>query len=192
MSNMLKREARIVFKEKRMALSEKERVKLDDLLLIQFQTAELPFIESLLTYWPIEENHEPNTHLFTEFMRFRNPEMKICYPKSNFAGGYMQAVITDIDTPFSKTVLNILEPQSNDIISPGNIDMVFVPLLAFDKMGIRLGYGKGFYDKWLAGCRPDCIKIGFSYFEPIEAIDDRNEFDVPLDISITPHNVYVF
>jgi 5-formyltetrahydrofolate cyclo-ligase len=128
---MLKREARIIFKEKRMALSEKERVKLDDLLLIQFQTADLPFIDSLLTYWPIEENHEPNTHLFTEFMRFRNPEMKICYPISNFAGGYMQAVITDIDTPFSKTVLNILEPQSNDIISPGDIDMVFVPLLAW-------------------------------------------------------------
>ena len=101
-------------------------------------------------------------------------------------------MITDIDTPFSKTVLNILEPQSNDIIAPGEIDMVFVPLLGFDKKGFRLGYGKGFYDKWLADCRPDCIKIGFSYFEPIEAIDDRNEFDVPLDISITPHNVYVF
>ena len=104
----------------------------------------------------------------------------------------MQAVATDIDTPFSKTVLNILEPQSNEIMSPGEIDMVFVPLLAFDKNGFRLGYGKGFYDKWLADCRPDCIKIGFCYFEPIEAIDDRNEFDVPLDISITPHNVYVF
>ncbi|HZI52874.1 MAG TPA: 5-formyltetrahydrofolate cyclo-ligase [Chitinophagaceae bacterium] len=189
---MLKREARIIFKEKRMALSEKERVKLDDLLLIQFQTAEIPFIESLLTYWPIEENNEPNSHLFTEFMRFRNPEMKICYPKSNFTVGYMQAVITDIDTPFSKTVLNILEPQSNEIMTPGEIDMVFVPLLGFDKNGFRLGYGKGFYDKWLADCRDDCIKIGFSYFEPIESIDDRNEFDVPLDISITPDNVYVF
>jgi 5-formyltetrahydrofolate cyclo-ligase len=189
---MLKREARIVLKGKRMALSEKERVKLDDLLLIQFQTAELPFIGSLLTYWPIEENNEPNTHLFTEFMRFRNPEMKICYPKSDFAGGTMQAAVTDIDTPFSKAVLNILEPQSNEIMEPGEIDMVFVPLLGFDKNGFRLGYGKGFYDKWLAGCRPDCIKIGFSYFEPIASIDDRNEFDVPLDISITPHNVYVF
>ena len=74
-----------------MALSEKERVKLDDLLLIQFQSAELPFIESLLTYWPIEENNEPDTHLFTEFLRFRNPEMKVCYPKSDFASGSMQA-----------------------------------------------------------------------------------------------------
>jgi 5-formyltetrahydrofolate cyclo-ligase len=62
---MLKKEARKIYKEKRMALSENERVKLDDLLLIQFQSAELPFIESLLTYWPIEENNEPDTHLFT-------------------------------------------------------------------------------------------------------------------------------
>ncbi len=82
---MLKKEARKLYKEKRLALSEKERVKLDDLLLIQFQSAELPFIESLLTYWPIEENQEPDTHLFTEFLKFRNPEMKVCYPVSDFS-----------------------------------------------------------------------------------------------------------
>lgn len=189
---MLKKETRKIYKEKRMALSEKERVKLDDLLLIQFQSTELPFIESLLTYWPIEENNEPGTHLFTGFLRFRNPELIVCYPKSDFASGSMQAVMTGSDTPFTKTVLNIFEPGSNDIARPGDIDMVFVPLLAFDKNGCRVGYGKGFYDKWLAGCRADCIKVGFSYFEPIESIDDRNEFDVPLNLCITPHNQYVF
>lgn len=189
---MLKKEARKIYKEKRLNLSEKERVKLDDLLLIQFQSAELPFIESLLTYWPIEENNEPDTHLFTEFLRFRNPELKVCYPKSDFATGTMQAALTDIDTPFTKTELNIFEPQSNDMLTPGEIDMVFVPMLAFDEKGFRVGYGKGFYDRWLAHCRADCIKIGFSYFEPITSLDDRNEFDVPLNISITPHNLYVF
>src|SRR5436190_8109359 len=107
---MLKKEARKIYKEKRMALSENERVKLDDLLLIQFQSAELPFIESLLAYWPIEENNEPDTHLFTEFLRFRNPELLVCYPKSDFVSGSMQAVLTGIDTPFTKTVLNIFEP----------------------------------------------------------------------------------
>jgi 5-formyltetrahydrofolate cyclo-ligase len=189
---MLKREARKIYKEKRLALSENERVKLDDLLLIQFQSAELPFIGYLFTYWPIEENNEPDTHLFTEFLRFRNPELIVCYPKSDFVSGSMQAAITDIDTPFAKTVLNIFEPGSNDIIVPEEIDLVFVPLLAFDKNGYRVGYGKGFYDKWLAGCRPDCIKAGFSYFEAIESVDDRNEFDVPLNLCITPHNQYVF
>ena len=189
---MLKNEARKLYKEKRMALSEKERVKLDDLLLIQFQSAELPFIESLLTYWPIEENNEPDTHLFTGFLKFRNPEMRTCYPVSDFSTGIMYAAITDIDTPFTKTELNIFEPQSNEFLPAADIDMVFVPLLAFDKNGFRIGYGKGFYDKWLAGTRPDCIKVGFSYFEPIETIEGLHEFDLPLDLCITPHNVYVF
>lgn len=189
---MLKKEARKSFKEKRLALAEKERVKLDDLLLIQFQSAELQFIESLLAYWPIEENNEPDTHLFTEFLKFRNPEIKVCYPVSDFTTGIMHAAVTDIDTPFTKTELNIFEPQSNEFLSAAEIDMVFVPLVAFDKNGFRVGYGKGFYDKWLAGCRTDCIKIGFSYFEPVDAIKDLHEFDLPLNLCITPYNVYVF
>lgn len=167
-------------------------LKWNDLLLIQFQGADLPFLESLLTYWPIEENNEPDTHLFTEFLKFRNPELKVCYPKSNFETLSMQAVLTDIDTPFTKTELNIFEPAANEILLAQDVDLVFVPLLAFDKKGYRIGYGKGFYDKYLAQCRPDCIKVGFSFFEPIERIDDSNEFDVPLDICITPQNQYVF
>ena len=71
------------------------------------------------------------------------------------------------------------------------IDMVFVPLLIFDKQGYRVGYGKGFYDKYLAQCRVDCLKVGFSYFEPIE-IEGTREFDVPLNLCITPNSIYVF
>lgn len=189
---MQKINARQLYREKRMALSEQERVKLDDLMLIRFQTADLPFIVSLLSYWPIEENNEPDTHLFTEFLKFRNPEVKVCYPVTNFTTGVMKAVATDIDTAFTKHDLNIFQPDRGEILRPEELDMVFVPLLIFDKRGYRVGYGKGFYDKYLAGCRKDCIKVGFSYFEPVDAIDGRHEFDVPLDLCITPHNVYVF
>ena len=175
-----------------MALSEQERSKLDDLLLIQFQTAPIPFVSSLLSYWPIEENNEPDTHQHTGFLKFRNPELKVCYPVSDFHTGLMQAVITDIDTPFTKHELNIHEPDRGEPLEPMELDMVFVPLLAFDQEGYRVGYGKGFYDRYLSACADDCIKIGFSYFEPIDKIDDRDEFDIPLDICITPHNMYVF
>jgi 5-formyltetrahydrofolate cyclo-ligase len=189
---MLKKEARKLYKEKRLGLSEPERSKLDDLLLIQFQTAALPFLYTVLSYWPIEENHEPNTHLFAEYLRFRNPELKIAYPVSDFASMVMTAVAVDIDTPFTKKELNIYEPAEGEVISSGSIDMAIIPLLAFDTRGYRIGYGKGFYDKYLAGCREDCIKTGFCYFEPVERIDDCNEFDVPLDLCITPQTVYVF
>lgn len=175
-----------------MSLSPSEKMKLDDLLLIQFQSAALPFIDAVLTYWPIEENNEPDTHLFTEFLKFRNPEMRTCYPVADFATGIMKAVATDIDTPFVKTALNIFEPQGSEFLPATEIDLVFVPLLAFDKNGFRVGYGKGFYDKWLAETRGDCVKVGFSYFEPVDGITGLHEFDLPLDLCITPQNVYVF
>ena len=189
---MTKDETRALYREKRMKLSEAERTKLDDLMLIRFQTAGLPFLHAMLNFWPIEENNEPNTHLFTDYLRFTNPEMRICYPVADFEERRMQAIATDIDTAFMTTVHHIVQPQSGEPVPPQELDLVFVPLLAFDEAGYRLGYGKGFYDIYLAHTRPDCIKVGFSYFEPLPAIPDRHEFDVPLDLCITPQSLYVF
>jgi 5-formyltetrahydrofolate cyclo-ligase len=189
---MLKREARAIYREKRMTISAEEAMKLDDLLLIRFQSVELPFLHSVLSYWPIEENNEPNTHLITEFLRFRNPEMKITYPVADFNTMTMTALAVDIDTAFTKKELNIYEPQQGDPVPAEEIDLVIVPLLAFDKSGYRVGYGKGFYDKYLAGCRPDCIKAGLCYFDPIDRLEDVDEFDVPLNLCITPQHVYAF
>ncbi|HJS54909.1 MAG TPA: 5-formyltetrahydrofolate cyclo-ligase [Chitinophagaceae bacterium] len=189
---MRKSEARKLYKEKRKALSAPERAKLDDLLLIQLQTIQLPFITFLLSYWPIEENHEPGTHLFTDYLEFKNPELIICYPKSNFPDHIMQAVQTNDDTRFRKNQYNLYEPEDGIVVNPAGIDMIFVPLLSFDKKGFRIGYGKGFYDRYLSQCRSECLKIGFSYFGPLDSIDDTNEFDVPLNLCVTPTAVYVF
>lgn len=189
---MRKSAARKLFRERRTALTAAERIKLDDLLLIQLQTIDLPFITFLLSYWPIEDNHEPNTHLFTDYLEFKNPELIVCYPKTDFTNNAMQALQTDDDTRFRKNQYGIYEPEEGNAVNPPGMDMVFVPLLAFDKRGYRVGYGKGFYDRYLQQCRPDCIRIGFSYFEPITLIEDRSEFDVPLNLCVTPDTVYVF
>ena len=189
---MLKKDARKLFRDKRNALTETEKLKADDLLLIQFQTVDLPFLQAAFSYWPIEENNEPNTHLFTEFLRFRNPEIKLAYPVSDFATRTMTAIAVDIDTDFTKRELDIFEPDEGEPLLPEELDLVMIPLLAFDITGNRVGYGMGFYDKYLAGCREDCIKVGFSYFEPLDIISDCTEFDVPLNLCITPQNVYVF
>jgi 5-formyltetrahydrofolate cyclo-ligase len=189
---MLKKELRNLFREKRNNLSPQERIKLDDLLLIQFQKATIPFITTLFSYWPIEENNEPNTHLITDYLEFLNPDLKIAYPKSDFMLDEMIAVTVDAATEFVQNEHAIYEPETGNVMDASEIDMILVPLLAFDKKGYRVGYGKGFYDKYLADCRKDCIKIGFSYFDPIEQITDKLDFDVPLDLCITPQSVYVF
>ena len=189
---MLKAEARKSYKERRKALSVTERVRLDDLLLIQLQKVQLPFITFLLSYWPIEQNHEPDTHLFTDYLEFQNPDLIICYPKSNFQDQTMESVQTNDDTRFRKNGYDVYEPEDGVVVNPAGIDMIFVPLLSFDKKGFRVGYGKGFYDRYLSQCRKECLKIGFSYFEPLDAIDDTSEFDVPLNLCVTPTTVYVF
>ncbi len=189
---MNKNELRKLFRKKRNALTAAEQAKLNDLLLIQFQKANLPFITTLLSYWPTDENKEPNTHLFTDYLEFKNPELLVAYPKTDFFIDEMVAVLTDAETNFLKNEFNIYEPEEGNRVAATELDMMLVPLLAFDKKGYRVGYGKGFYDKYLAECRKDCIKVGFSYFDPVHEITDKADFDVPLDLCITPQSVYVF
>ena len=189
---MDKKAARELYKQKRKELSQEERVNADDLMLIQFQKMDFPHIHYLLSYWPIEENNEPNTHLFKDELSFRNPSLKLLYPKSDFENIEMEAIEVNVDTAFEKNARNIHEPMDGTVTEPVLLDMIFVPLLIFDKKGYRVGYGQGFYDKFLRRCRQDCLKLGFCYFEPVATIEGTREFDVPLNFCITPNSIYVF
>ena len=189
---MLKKEARILFKEKRNTISDTERMKWDDLILIQFQTIDLPYVDYVLSFYPIEDYKEINSFIFTDYLRFKNPNLRICYPKMTAENGEMHAVVCNPDSVFESNAYGILEPLDTDTAGPELMDIVIIPLLAFDEQGIRVGYGKGYYDRYLKNCREDCIRIGLSYFEAVASIDDANEFDVPLDFCITPQRTYVF
>jgi 5-formyltetrahydrofolate cyclo-ligase len=83
-------------------------------------------------------------------------------------------------------IWGIPEPVKGVPTPAEKIDAVLVPLLAFDRQGHRIGYGRGFYDRFLVECRPDCQKIGLSFFEMEDQIDGINEKDIPLDLVITP------
>lgn len=189
---MLKKEARALFREKRFTVSPSDKQKWDDLLLIQFQTIELPFVDCVLSFYPIEQYNEVNAFLITDFLHFRNPHLRICYPKTNPRDYTMQAIVCNADSIFEANAFNVPEPLDTETADPTSIDLVIVPLLAFDRSGNRVGYGKGYFDRYLKECRDDCIKVGLSYFGPLDAIDDANEFDVPLDFCITPQRIYVF
>ena len=67
-----------------------------------------------------------------------------------------------------------------------------IPLLAFDKKGFRVGFGKGYYDKFLARCKPNVIKAGLSFFDPVDEINDISGFDIPLNFCITPKEIFSF
>jgi 5-formyltetrahydrofolate cyclo-ligase len=189
---MLKKDARKIYREKRFTISQSDKMKWDDLLLIQFQTLKLPFLDYVLSFYPIEQNNEVNTFLVTDYLHFKNPNLRICYSRTNLKDGTMNAIICNADSIFQANEYNIPEPLDTEVADPTVLDLVIIPMLIFDIKGNRVGYGKGFYDRYLKECRDDCLKAGFSYFDPVESIDDANEFDVPLDFCITPQRTYVF
>jgi 5-formyltetrahydrofolate cyclo-ligase len=189
---MLKKEIRSNYRKKREGITAVEQQKWDDLLLIQFQSVELPFASYVLSFYPIEEYKEVNSFLLTDYLHFKNPNLQLCYPRTSTASNSMEAVICHADSIFETNAFHIPEPVDSDIAEPELLDIVIVPLLAFDLNGIRVGYGKGYYDRYLKQCRGNCLKIGVSYFEAIDSVEDADQFDVPLDLCITPQQTYVF
>jgi 5-formyltetrahydrofolate cyclo-ligase len=189
---MTKTELRKLYKDKRQQLSPKEINRLNDLILIRFQHLDLPFIYYLHTYLAIDENREIPTDPIVSYLEFRNPDMKLAVPKADLITGSLTHYLIDDTTVFEKNTYNIPEPVNGEIISTEKIDLVLVPLLAFDEKGHRLGYGKGFYDRFLSQCRSDTLKIGLSYFDPIASINDTHQFDLPLTHCVTPHRIYEF
>ncbi|GAA4734000.1 5-formyltetrahydrofolate cyclo-ligase [Flavisolibacter ginsenosidimutans] len=189
---MLKKEARKIYNKKREGISYADKLKWDDLILINFQTIEMPFLQTVFSFYPMEERNEINAFLITDYLHFRNLSLQICYPKMDIKEPNMEAVACKADTVFEANALNILEPLEAEIINPEDIDLVLAPMLVCDVQGNRVGYGKGYYDRYLNRCNPSCIKVGLSYFEPVGKIEDADEFDVALDFCITPQKAYVF
>lgn len=192
LSVMTKKECRKIYREKRRQLTLQQIRKLDDLMLINFQKIDLPFIQCAHTYLPLEKENEPDTSACMRYLQFRNPGMIMVVPKIDVQTENIQQVILTENTNFIINSYGIEEPETNDVVAADETDIVLVPLICFDKKGFRVGYGKGFYDKFLSDCREDVIKVGFSYFDPVESIDDSNEFDIPLNYCITPESVYEF
>jgi 5-formyltetrahydrofolate cyclo-ligase len=86
----------------------------------------------------------------------------------------------------------IQEPKHGELVHIYDIDLVLVPLLAYDMKGNRLGYGKGFYDRFLNECRQDCSAIGLSMFEPEMQLPEISATDFKIDKVITPERCITF
>ncbi len=138
----------------------------------------------------IEEQKEVDTEYLLQILAGKDKEIVVA--KSNFETLEMTNYLLTDNTKFQKNDYNIYEPVDGIEVPTSKIDVVFVPLLAYDTLGNRVGYGKGFYDNFLAKCKEDVIKIGLSFFEPEESIDDVSESDIRLDYCVTPMTLYSF
>lgn len=138
----------------------------------------------------IEEQKEVNTEYILNILAGKDKNIVIS--KSNFEDTSMTHFLLTDNTTIRKNNHNIPEPVDGIDINSSQIEVVFVPLLAFDKTGNRIGYGKGFYDRFLSNCKPETIKIGLSFFEVETELFEIDDNDVSLDYCVTPNLVYQF
>lgn len=189
---MIKYELRKLYKTKRLSLNKEIRIIYDTQILEQFKSIIPKVPITILTFAPIEKWNEPNVNIITDYLQNRGLISTLAFPKIHADNNSFDAIVVNNDTTFDVHDFDINEPKNGNIISPKEIDIVLVPLLAFDKNGYRVGYGKGMYDKYLQECRKDVLKIGISYFPPIESISDTDKYDIPLDYCVTPEKCYKF
>lgn len=190
---MLKAELRKIYLAKQKQLSAAERgEKSDKITNLFFQEFDLKNIRFLHCFLPIEKFKEIDTlPIFQKIWR-EFPQITTLAPRVNFQNKEIENLKFTPETKLFKNIWDINEPNENEAIESGNIDAVLIPFLSVDTKGFRVGYGKGFYDKFLKNCRADCLKIGLSYFAPVKEISDARDFDVKLDFCVTPEMVLRF
>jgi 5-formyltetrahydrofolate cyclo-ligase len=188
-SNNTKDNLRQIYVYKRNELSEHEiKVKSEALSNVlfnhfQFQGA------NLSCFLTMGQKKEIDTSLLIAHYQ---PNNSIYVPISDFTIGEMGHCRYVFGDEIKSNGYGIPEPiHQNEFCLPENFDAVFVPLLASDTKGNRLGYGKGFYDRFLAQCPPSVLKIGLSFFEPIERIPFETH-DIALTHLVTPNHLYEF
>lgn len=140
-------------------------------------------------FLPIARLNELETAPIIEFLAKKNTLALPFTMLEQLAMGHRK--LSD-DTIITNNEWGIPEPQNGEIIHPALLDVIFIPLLISDEKGYRVGYGKGFYDRFLENCRGDALLIGLNYFPSIATISDTEGTDVPLDYLISPKGIEAF
>ena len=139
----------------------------------------------------IQSKNEVKTEYILQVIQGR--DKNVVLSRSDFETFELRHFLLTDQTAIKVNQYGIPEPQGDSLqIREEEIDVVFIPLLTIDKYGNRVGYGKGFYDRFLAKCRPSTIKVGISFFEPLNFAIPMEGTDIPLDQLVTPKGVITF
>lgn len=175
---------RKIYKQKRQELLPEEIEKFQKSIYQQIENLDLRDVKNVHLFLSLKKFKEIDTQPIINFFRKHNKQ--IIVSKSDFTNNTLTHFILETGTKIELNKYGIPEPVNATQVDESIIDLVFVPLLISDEQNYRVGYGKGFYDRFLAKCRKDVKTIGLNFFRPIPKILDLNEFDYPLDNVIYP------
>ncbi len=187
---MDKKSLRRKYSELRQCLTEEDIEEKS--LQIANQALKLPIWNK--TYYHIFLSITDKKEINTDYLMhiLQGKDKSIVVAKSDFDTGKLKHFLLQENTALKISEYGIPEPVSGIELPSDIMDVVFVPLLAFDYDGNRIGYGKGFYDRFLSECKENTLFIGLSFFEPEEEEIPYEAMDVPLNFCITPKRIYSF
>jgi len=115
---------------------------------------------------------------------------KVALPKCLDKNGHMKFYYIKSINEVEKGLFNIMEPKTNAEVTNFTNAIILVPGFTFDKNGYRLGYGKGYYDRFLA--QNNLISIGLCYEEFINEELSISLYDQKIDFLISENNICSF
>jgi 5-formyltetrahydrofolate cyclo-ligase len=150
----------------------------------------------LHVFLPLARKNEPDTWPLIYRIWAERLPVRLAAPVVQPDGVTLKHYALTLTTSLISSRWGIPEPLASPAteVVPAQLDAVLVPLLACDRQGQRVGYGGGFYDRFLAECRPGTRFIGLTILddEPVAALADVLPTDVPLHACLTPSRVWNF
>ncbi|MBQ8525877.1 MAG: 5-formyltetrahydrofolate cyclo-ligase [Clostridia bacterium] len=137
----------------------------------------------IMLYTPLGKETDTNDIIKSAFAMGK----KLVFPVTDAATGEITPYYATENTVFTKGAFSVSEPVDTQPADMSETDVILVPGIAFDKSGVRVGFGKGCYDRLLKDT--EAVKIGFCYdFQLSEKIASQ-EHDVPMDFVITENGL---
>lgn len=186
---MTKHELRTLYLEKRKLLTEAEVKSASECIFSRFSVA-FPVTagQKFHVFISISKFNEVHTAPFINELWEKGA--RVFVPK--MLDGEIISVEIFPDTEMIQNSWGIREPESNKDARVKDFDYIITPLLYCDRSGGRVGYGKGFYDRFFATLEPNCSKVGVGFFAPGLPVADLTKEDVPLDYLVTPDEILSF
>ena len=185
-----KKELRDKYKKLRAGISEGDRDQMSMDIANQVLQLDIWKYDYYHIFLPIKRLREINTEYLLSILSGKDKNILIS--TSNFETMEMKQYLLTDNTKLVENTLGIPEPIGGIELPNTVTQVVFIPLLCYDTKGNRVGYGKGFYDRFLANCKPEVQKIGLSFFEPEITSIRSNTEDIKLNYCITPKKRYKF
>ena len=176
------------YKKKRLSLTKQEVDHLSQRVCKQLDQLNIWKFKHYHIFISISKYNEVDTSSLIN--KLKSKQKIIIVPK--ISNNELVHIAINDQTEFSINEYGIKEPNNGNHFIIENLDLIFIPLLAYDLEGHRVGYGKGYYDRFLKLTNKSSLKIGLSFFDPINKIQDIDDNDVKLDYCITPTQVHKF